>query len=106
MGATVVPDSWEEPVQEATANGKSVAEAVKDEHPAENALLSPEDLEKKAKRLAKILAGIERLEEKQQQGQALSAEESDKMKRKPEVERELRELHSSNSAAATGGKKE
>jgi len=87
--AALTPDASDELTKKDTAGGKHVAATRVEQQPATN---TGEDDEKTAKRLAKTLAGIERLEEKQKLGQELSQEESDKLMRKSEVERELLQL--------------
>jgi len=67
-----------------------VKQAV-DQMAEHNGHAAAEENEKKLKRLAKILAGIEKLEEKQRQGKELTKEELDKVSRRPEVEREIRD---------------
>jgi len=96
-----VPDSWDDQVEDSSSSVTNEAAATTVEKQPNDVTMTSEDGEKRTKRLAKTLAGIEKLEEKRQQGQVLSREEADKVRRKGDVERELRELRESHASATT-----
>jgi hypothetical protein len=62
--------------------------------PAEKPKATKEDVEKKIKIVSKKLRQVEALKEKISKGEKLTPEEEDKLKKKPDWEKELKELQS------------